>query len=381
MRLNSIKLSTMPRRGVFGLPLLGVLCLAMGFISCESIYDNEPDCRLGVALRFIYEYHMEPGANAFPANVDCVNVLIFDQNYNFIRQQSEARDILRDQNYRMELLLDEGNYHLVVYGGLDCDNAAFTFTPDWLTRAAAPQTRDDIRVTLPLDDGVAKKQLHNIEKRTGGLFYGVQDITITEHDYAVTLREVTVPMMKDTNNIQVVLQEISAPYQTKIEDYDIQIIDDNFVLDGYNNPVHIATDDFQPVYEPYFTETRMMGYVEPGGREGTLVEEDEERPVQVACAEFSTSRLFFDHLPTAYLVVKARYEHDDKGNPKEIIRLPLIKYLTMIRGYGDSWIKSDQEFLDRQSRWNLIFFLQRNAWVQSRIAVNWWTVRVNEIEW
>ena len=378
MRLNSIKLSTMPWRGVARLPLLGVLCFAMGFISCEPIFDKAPDCRLGVSLRFVYDYHMEPGANAFHSNVDCVNVLIFDSNYNFIGQQSESRDVLRDENYRMELLLDEGDYHLVVYGGLDCDKSAFTFSPDWLTRSAAPQTRDDIRVTLPLTDGVSEAQLHDIEKHTGGLFYGIQDISLTEHDYALELREVTVPMMKDTNNIQVVLQQISAPYQIDIKDYDIRIIDDNFVLDGYNNPVHIATDDFQPVYKPYATYNRVTGYVE-AGREGTLAEEDNDRQVQVACAEFSTSRLFFDHLPTAYLVVTTRPADEENGTPTEIIRLPLIEYLAMIRGYGDSWIKDDQEFLDRQSRWSMIFFLQHNTWASARIAVNWWTVRVNEI--
>lgn len=377
MRLNSIIRNTL-RRGACRLSILGVLCLAMGFSSCESIFDNEPNCRLGVALNFVFEYHMEPGANAFPANVDCVSVLVFDNNGNYIKHLDETSDALRNPEYRMELPLEVGQYHLVVYGGVTCDKAAFEFEPDWLTRAG--NTKDDIRVTLPLDnDGQSKVQLHDIEQRTGGLFYGIHNVTITEHDYSETLREETVYLMKDTNNIQIILQELSSPYQIDYKDYDFRIVDDNFVLDGYNNPVYIATDTFQPEYAPYATYNQTMGYVELG-REGTQVEEDEERPVQVACAEFSTSRLFIEHIATARLHVISRKVKDSNGENKVIIDLPLIKYLTAVRGFGDSWIKSDQEFLDRQSRWTMMFFLQHDVWVNARISVNWWTVRVNDIE-
>lgn len=381
MRLNSVNFNTMLRRGAKRLPLLGVLCLAMGLSSCESILDEEPNCRLGIALNFVYDYHMEPGANAFTSNVDCVNVFVFDKNGNYVKQFTETTDVLRDPNYRMELPLDLGDYHLVVYGGTACEDASFELTPDFRSaESRSGSTKDDILVTLPLENGISQKQLHDIEARTGGLFYGTLDVTLTDQDYAVEYREETVYLMKDTNNIQVILQELNSPYEVDYNEYNFYIIDDNFKLDGYNNVIHTATADYQPMYLPYAAENRLMGYVEYEETPGTLLEEDENRPVQVACAEFSTSRLLIEHLPTARLLVTSRVKKDANGNDKVIIDIPLLSYLTAVRGFGDSWIKSDQEFLDRQSRWTLMFFLQRNMWVSARVSVNWWTVRINDVE-
>lgn len=383
MRPNSVK-HIMKRTGAFRLPLLGVMfCLAMGFVSCESIYDDQSGCRTGIALNFVYEYHMERGANAFPTNVDCVDVLVFDTNGNFVKHFVETSDILRDPAYAMEIPLDKGDYHLVVWGGMACDDTAFELTPEFPeaeavealgSRAGTPR-QEDIRVVRPLTDGISSEQLHDIDARTGGLFYGTLDVSVTERAYE--FKHYTVELMKDTNNIQIVLQELSTPDQCDVNDYDFKIVDDNFVLDGFNNPVPIADGDFQPIYKPYQTYNRTAGYVETG-REGEQVEEDEKRPVQVACAEFSTSRLFVQHMSTARLVVSS-VDKDGSGS-KEIINIPLLTYLSMIRGFGDSWIKSDQEFLDRQSRWTLMFFLQHNAWISTKIVVNWWTVRVNDID-
>ena len=380
MRLDSVMGGTKTGRGARRLSLLGVLFLSLGLNSCEPIFDEEPNCRLGVNLRFVYDYHMEPGANAFTSNVDCVNVFVFDRNGNYLTQFSETSDILRNEDYRMEVPLDAGDYHLVVYGGTVCEDTAFDLTPDFASATSRSGRQDDILVTLPLENGVSKKQLHNIEDRTGGLFYGTLDITLTEHDYTVEFREETVYLMKDTNNIQVILQELNSPYTVDYEDYNFYIVDDNFVLDGYNNAVSTVTEDFQPMYLPYASENRVMGYVEYEDRNGAMLEEDEGRPVQVACAEFSTSRLLIEHLPTARLVVTSSTEKDSNGNDRLIIDIPLITYLCAIRGFGDGWIKSDQEFLDRQSRWTLMFFLQRNVWVKARVAVNWWTVRINDID-
>ena len=384
MRLNSIyKLNAMLRQGAKKLPALGALCLVMGFSSCDSmsVYDDDPDCYLGIALRFVYDYHMEPNANAFMGNVDCVNVLVFDNKGNYVTQFTETSNALQSESYRMDIPLEAGSYHLVVYGGTACEHSAFELTSDWTATDTRSNTTDDIRVTLPLNEqGVSKKQLHNIEERTGGLFYGTLDFTLTEEDINSNYREETVYLIKNTNNIQIILQELTSPYHLDHADYDFKIIDDNFVLDGQNKAISIATEDFQPYYTPYAAENRVMGYVETGTNNGEPVEIDSTRLVQVACAEFSTSRLFLEHLPTARLVVTCNKEKDSQGNDREIINIPLITYLSAIKGFGDSWIKGDQEFLDRQSRWTMMFFLTHNVWVSTRISVNWWTVRINDIE-
>lgn len=365
MKLRSVISNAILRRGI--IPLLGALSLAIIGTSCETVYDDQSDCPRGVSLRFVYEYHMERGANAFPSNVDCITVYVFDKAGNYVTQQSETSAALQSEDYRMLLPLGEGSYDLVVWGGMTCDTRRFNITPDFLTSTGK---RSDIIVTLPLEEGnlVSKKQLHDLENRTGGLFWGIHSVTLLDDEF----KEETVYVMKDTNNIQIILEELDSPYTANVEDYDFKIIDDNFVLDVDNNVIEIANDEYQPYYTPYAWENRIMGYVEYVARDGARLEEG-ELPVQVACAEMSTSRLFYEHLPSARLVVT------NLTTNQEIINIPLIKYLLGIRGFGDNWIKSDQEFLDRQSRWTLMFFLQSGVWADVRIAVNWWTVRFNDV--
>ena len=350
--------------------------------SCdEMVFDDADNCVQGVAIRFIYDYHMEPGANSFPANVDCVSLFIFDKEGNYLGHQYETSEQLKDENYTMPLDLEYGDYHLVAYGGLTCDNPSFTINHDRFTKTQTISHKNDIEVTLPLNDSnISESKLHDIEERTGGLFYGTLDITVTKEDVRQEYRVVTLNMMKDTNNIQVILQEISDPSQMDYKDYEFTLIDDNFKLDGYNNLISVATDDYQPVYKPYHYENRMMGYVEYNNRDGALNTEDNTKPVQVACVEFSTSRLLHENAGSARLLIKNKPTRaDEEGST--IIDIPFITYLEAVRGYGQNWIKSDQEFLDRQSHWTMMFFLQNGRWINTRISVNAWTVRLNTASW
>ena len=376
MNLKSVKLNDILRSGAKKLPLLGVLCLSLGFSSCDSVFDEEQECLHGIALRFVYDYHMERDANAFSGNVDCITVFVFDSNGNYVTQFEETTEVLRNESYRMNIPLENGKYQLMVYGGTACDNTCFSLTPNWKSAEGKNAKKDDILVTLPRTEGVSNKQLHNLDQRTGGLFYGTLDVELTDNDYNTTYREETVYLMNDVNDIQIILQELDYPYAVDYKDYNYQIIDDNFVLDSKNEVVHVATEDYQPQYAPYAMQNRITGAAKNLNSNGARLEEDEEKPVQVACAEFSTSRLFLKHLPTARLVVTS----NDQDNPETIIDIPLIEYLMLIRGFGDSWIKGDQEFLDRQSRWTLMFFLQHGVWISTRVSVNDWVVRINTAE-
>ena len=380
MNLKSVKLNDMLRKGAKRLPLLGVLCLALGLFSCESVYDDEQECLHGIALRFVYDYHMEPGANAFAANVDCINVFVFDEAGNYVTQFKETSDILRNDSYRMNLPLENGKYQLLIYGGTACEHSHFSLTPNWASTPTAK--KDELLVTLPRNaQGESNIQLHNIEERTGGLFYGTLEVELTDDDYQTTYREETVYLMNDVNDIQIFLQELESPYHVDIADYDIQIVDDNFVLDCNNKAVETRTREYtHSVYKPYVTENCITGAVKNPNADGAMLEEDERRPVQVARAEFSTSRLLVDHLSTARLQITSSKDKDKNGNPQMIVDIPLIEYLLLVRGWGDTWIKTDQEFLDRQSRWSMMFFLQHGYWVSARISVNAWIVRTNDAD-
>lgn len=367
--------------------------ISLGFSSCENnlIYDDTSDCYTSVGLKFVYDYHMEPGANSFPRNVDCVNVFVLDTLGNFITQFSETSEVLKNDGYVMDLTLPEGDYELLVYGGVACEHPEFDFVPGWHRQAASSGHKDDVRVKLPAADlqGESSRRLHDLDNRTGGLFYGPIDesrknpitpyrLTVDENDWSTQKRVETVHLMKNTNNIQIILQELASPYSIDVNEYDFKIVDDNFVLDGYNRPVYVTSDTYTPRYLPYVSENRVMGYVDPDTREGAQVFVDEENQVQVACVEFSTSRLLEQHMESARLIVTSNKVQDDEGNDKVIIDIPLIKYLALTRDLA--WNMSNQEYLDRQSNWSMMFFLMNNVWASAKIAVNDWIVRINDID-
>lgn len=366
--------------------LAGMMLMTTTLTSCDQVYDNDmEDCEPGVSLRFVYEYNMLR-ANAFPSEVDCITVLVFDSTGNYVKSLTETSDALMDLGYKMPVHLEPGSYHLVVYGGLTCEDAKFDFAPEWLQSRAGAGTVDDIKVTLPTDaEGVSQTMLHNIEERTGGLYFGTLDLSIDElEDFnGVNRRTETVYMMKNTNTISIMLEELGIPDQMDVNDYRFRIIDDNFVLDGTNAKI---TTENKKSYKPYYSNTILMGYVDPNYRDGTLAEEEEDRPVQVAMAEFSTSRLFEKHMQTARLVISTTKNQQD-GQEKVLIDIPFITYLTAARTLGASWIKGDpekgitpnQEYLDRESNWNLMFFLNQDRWINTVFRVNSWIVRVDDI--
>ena len=92
--------------------------------SCGVIYDDLEPCNGGAKMRFVYDYNLE-SANAFPAQVDCLTLHIYDADGNFIRTVTEESSVLADEDWRMEINLDPGKYHAVAYGGIACDKASF----------------------------------------------------------------------------------------------------------------------------------------------------------------------------------------------------------------------------------------------------------------
>ena len=88
-----------------------VLCAAsagVAFSSCERIYDDLDPCPHGVSLRFVYDYNMEY-ANAFPSNVDCLTLYIYDGDGNYVDTETVTGAQLQDENWRMTLDLEKGN--------------------------------------------------------------------------------------------------------------------------------------------------------------------------------------------------------------------------------------------------------------------------------
>ena len=64
----------------------------------------------------------------------------------------------------------------------------------------------------------------------------------------------------------------------------------------------------------------------------------------------------------------------------DVINIPLNNYLLLLKSNLYSEMGA-QEFLDRESEWSLIFFLDDGLrWINTRIVINDWVVRVNHAE-
>lgn len=311
--------------------------------SCGSVFDDLDPCPAGIELRFVYDHNLE-SANAFPSQVDCLTLYIYDEQGNYVTTRTETTGVLADENYRMAVDLAPGNYRAVAYGGIACDKASFVHTT---SAPAAGAKISDLGMTLS-DDHIGNL-LHDH-------FHGIVDFRVTGDSPAYNT--VTLHMKKTTNNVRVLLQNLNGQ-PLDGNDFEFRIIDDNTVLDQDNTPVHVGNT----VYDAWSKGTVSTASV---ARDGAVTD------VTMAYGEISTSRFHTSMADKARLVVYS------KKAAREIINIPLHTYLCFSKSDASNW--SDQEFLDRGSQWNLTFVLaSNNTWHQVVIQTGPWRVRINNI--
>lgn len=321
--------------------ILLLVCPWMMFTSCEYIHEDLMPCERGVSLRFVYDYNMEY-ANAFPSKVHCLTLYIYDGEGNYVGTRVEKTDVLKDENYRMKIDLEPGDYSMVAYGGVACDDRSFTVI-DEPTDAADKLTA--LSVQMSHNELTSDKLLHDF-------FYGKLDVTVEENNY----KDETVYMMKNTNNIRIILQQMNGmPVSDK--DFTFRIVNDDNTLFAHDNSL---IENGAVTYMPWAQGQRTVG----DGEEGT-------GKVTVAYAEFSTSRLTVGNHPRLVIA------NNETG--EDVLNIPLNDYLLLLKSdrYADM---TDQEYLDRENEWSMIFFLDKNhLWVDAQIIINDWVVRLNNV--
>lgn len=355
--------------------VIATILMTLSTSSCEQIFDDIEPCKYGVNLRFVYDYNME-FANAFPSKVDCVTLYIYDENGNYVGTRTETTDVLKNEDYRMTIDLAPGTYQFVAYGGLACPLHSFSI----LDEPASGSSLTDNQTEMYFSSQASNTQLHSFfygpwdtEKGVNGIVeVTVPDILpnkIAEADKSkykdVDNGEIyvnyTIKMMKNTNNIRVVLQQLNGDPVSN-EEFTIRITDDNTKF-AYDNSV-ISNGEI--TYHPWTEGQQSVGATEEEGLPGV------DKEVLVSYDEFSTSRLM-DYSKSRLIIVR-----NDTGT--EIVNIPLVKYLLLLKSaaYADM---DSQEFLDRESEWNLIFFLDtKHAWIDTHIIINDWIIRFNDTE-
>lgn len=340
-----------------------------GMTSCDDglgVYDDLEPCPRGVVMRFVFDYNME-FANSFPRQVDCLTVYLFDNEGRLIERRTETTEVLADEDWRMTFDLEAGDYQVVAYGGLECEEKSFAHTKEG----------SDIRNIGELEVLINEEHIGEESARPArplhDLYHGYLGFKVTE---GLTYDKATVKMIRDTNHIRLVLQHID---NTPVDhnDFRFEIVDDNVKFDYKNNVLPYSTVN----YTPWAAGNTNVG-LNPDDADETGRAAGE--PVQVAYAELSMSRLMYRSNFT-WTDAKLKSQQGPRlmitsKNGRKVVDIPLNNYLLALK--SEYFYKMlAQEFLDRCNRYNLVFFLDHdNVWFRTQIIVDDWTVRIDNID-
>ncbi|MDE7419633.1 MAG: FimB/Mfa2 family fimbrial subunit [Muribaculaceae bacterium] len=315
----------------------------LSFSACDRLHEDLQPCPQGLKLRFVYDYNMEY-ANAFPSQVDCLTLLVYDSDGNYLQTVTASRPETADEDWRMTINLPAGEYNLLAYGGMDCQDASFRFNS-----LPSETLMQNLQVYLP-----SNLITESVGTDLHPLFYGRLNATVPMMGNDTDYIEETVYMMKDTNDIRIMLaNENGLPIDTEKFVYTIT---DNNTRFNYLNSV-ISTEDV--TYYPWIKDNAQMGFFEDG------------EPATAAWAEFSVPRLV-EHSNAQLTVIR-------KEGEKKVLSIPLVEVLLLLKSEHFSYM-DPQQFLDRESRWNLTFFLtEKGVWTEVSIVINDWIVRINNI--
>lgn len=313
--------------------LLSLLILGAPLASCDSlIYDDNDDCRLDLRVKFTYDYNMK-FADAFSHEVKTVHLYAYDESGTLVLDKTAT---VRGADYTMDVNELKPGVKYSFYVWAEGESRTDTWTYGSSSSAAG--------LTATLSESGS-----TVTKDITPLFHG----TLAGAEFAAKYNEtqtVTVPLVKDTNNVLVMLAEQNGETLNP-EDYTFTITDPaGNTRFNYDNSLYASGS---VVYSPWSTYTGEAGY-----EEGTSV--------NAVIAEFTVSRLMADREKSVRLTVTNR-------DGEKIIDIPLIDCLLLVKGkYNESM--SGQEYLDREDTYKLTFFISKGKWISAAIYINSWRV-------
>ncbi len=324
---------------------------ATAVVACDPILDNDyGDCTVRYHVRFKYDYNM-PGVDAFSKQVECVTLYAFDADGVLCHQISETRENILANNNQMTIPFCPEEYHLVSWGhNINCP------TTELPALTCGSSTLNDLKCRIG-----GRSEADNCTQvcEIGPIFHGEAICPTPENEDELNPIYM-MPMMKNTNNVRIILQNLSNE-PLYVENFDFTIVEENGLMNFDNS----LLPDEELTYLPFY---KGGGQVEYEGDEESEPEQGSraEESLNVAIAEFTFGRIMADRNP--------RLTVTNKETGKRVFSIPLTDYLKIARS---EYVKnmSDQEYLDREDSYALTFFLnQQGNWMSSHIFINKWKV-------
>lgn len=342
-----MKTPKMMKHGVLRLPAFALfLGMALGLLSSCGMMDDDNDyCATVRRVYFIFERNML-FTDALGSQVERITLCAYSGDTLAYRRQVAVSALKRDTaGYYLTLSdLPSGHYTLQVWAE----------GPE--REAGSLEYGENVVGNSPLDAHTARlsrDERQTIAHDVTPLYHGLTaNVDMTDYDYR-GVRSAKVFLTKDTNVFRIVLQNLSGD-SIATGDFDFRITDRN----GYLAADNSLLPDSLLTYTPWALNAGRAGI---GSADNETV-----TGVSTVVAELTTGRLIAGR--DMRLIVTRR----DDG--KQIVNIPLIDYCLLVKGnYNRSM--SDQEYLDRQDAWDLVFFIDNNReWMSASIYVQQWRI-------
>ena len=330
--------------------------------ACDGmIYDEEGDCDPYYKVRFRYDWNMA-FADAFPTQVLSVTLYVIDDaTGKVVWQKHEAGDALRADGYMMDVDVAPGRYSLVAWCGEGHRSSYYVDDAELKTDLSC-------HIAVGGHTEASDPDTHHVKDDLNPLFHGKLDAQEFPDEQGVHVY--TVPLKKNTNDIHVVLQQLSGE-PVDASEFSFQITDNN---------AHMAWDN--ELYDPE-PITYHAWWVQQGSAD---LEDDPDAITPPEKAPLPASRTLSSFSAAVADLTVGRLHKDSstrlnvyKSNGERIISVPLIKYLLMVKGHYRNM--DDQEFLDRKDDFPLTFFLDEGLrWTDSYIYIHSWKVHVQHTD-
>lgn len=334
------------------------LLLALTLTACNNvIYDDEGNCDVVYRLKFVYDKNMK-WADAFAHEVHSVRVYVFDSNEQLVWQNIESGEQLASGNYTMTLPLQPGDYHIIAWCGADnnAGNEDFVIA-DGKTTISNPEEATAYLKREHTADGQAYVQLP--QRNMHALYHGEEHYTLEDYSHDGGEYTYVMPLTKDTNTLRVVLQHLSGkPVDVNL--FDFEVTDANGSLQ-HNN---LLFPDETITYRPFATYAGVAGVEVRTHAPATRTITD----VSIAEAEIAFPRMMVERKRDMRLNIY------NKENGDTVVSVPVIDYALLVKGFERENL-DDQEYLDRQDEYSMVFFLDESGtWIAATIVINSWRV-------
>ena len=329
------------------------MSLMLTATSCSMMQEDRsdcPDCRNTVRVMLRYDYNTQR-ANMFADHVEEATVYVVDPTTNAIVDtqtacNNDSTQPLRSPSFAFNFEgLAPGNYRLYATGRSKADAAISTVTPQ------IAEAISKLQFTVPADaaGNVATQRLDT-------LWNTLKPIDITVPEYEPT--EATIPLMRLTNDLNVVVFRRDGSLDNGHERYDVSVTDENLTL-GYDNEPSTTTPLVYRPFAAWTTETTT---------DGTLAERN-------AHYDLSLFRLLV-HPDDARRNPRLIIRNHETGH--EIVNIDLCHYLALARNAYETQHYSTQEYLDREYDYRLDFGFDGSG---SGETWKYMTIRINVLSW